>query len=136
MTKLCTVRFGASPTPVVATLGDPLASTCSVEFAKTWLAPEGGTILGYDSFEAAAAAVTAGEAEYLVVPAAYPSLAGLIFDDALEAHDQFRDQLPAIVLVASEAADPAVPPQRLYHHPAVTSEAAELLRGMGFDDRG
>lgn len=127
MTVFCDIQFGPGTDVVVATLGDPLGTTCSVEFAKSWLAPAGGRIMGYESFETAADAVVSGEADYLMVPAEYPHLAGFIFDTDLTAHDQFRDQLPTIVLVAKNQADPDLPPARLYHHPAVSRDAENLL---------
>ena len=125
---LCSVQFGPETARVVATLGDKYASTCSVEFAKTWLAPEGGLILGYASFEAASEAVLRGDAKYLLVPGAYPAIGTFIFDAALETADQFRDLLPTIVLVSGEEQRPAVldTVARLYYHPALRDVADEL----------
>lgn len=123
---LCDIQFGPETQRVVATLGDPLASTCSIDFAKTWLAPEGGRVLGYASFEEAAAVVLAGDADYLLVPGAYPNIGpNFIFGDgAFRTFDQFVASLPDIVRVTFEGR-PSIP-IRLYFHAALTW-AAELL---------
>jgi len=123
---LCVVEFGARKLPVVATLGDPLASTCSIEFAKAWLAPEGGTIKGYATFEEAAEAVLSGTATYLLVPGAYPRVREFIFESALRFDDQFVDRLPTIVLVSSPLQVPTIPPHRMYFHGALTYLVSEL----------
>lgn len=65
----CRTRPGQSP--VVATLGDELESTCSIKLADQWLEKQ-GEIAGYLSFEEAVAAVAAGEADFVLLPGAYP----------------------------------------------------------------
>ncbi len=52
---ICLLQYGDGP--IVATLGDTLASTCSVDVASRWAKPQNGSVAGYGSFEDAARAL-------------------------------------------------------------------------------
>jgi prephenate dehydratase len=122
---LCIVGNGRQPR--VATLGDEKASTCSVTLAAEWLGSDGGTTLGFASFEQAASEVVAGSADYLLVPGAYPGMKSFIFEPRLGASDQFLGKIPPIVLV--EDAEPVRPrTTRLYFHPALARLVDEVER--------
>ncbi len=110
--------------PVVATLGDRLESTCSIKLADQWLEGQ-GRIAGYLTFEAAARATLAGDADFLVVPGAYPGIKAIIFDDDLELEDVFKGELPPMVLVEAAIAASARS-ERLYLHPALHDLADQL----------
>jgi prephenate dehydratase len=113
---LCIVGDGRQPR--VATLGDKKASTCSVALVAEWLGHDGGTTLGFSSFEQAAAEVVSGAADYLLVPGAYPKMREFIFEPRLQATDQFFGTIPPIVL--AENSEPSFPrTSRLYFHAAL-----------------
>jgi hypothetical protein len=123
MTMLCTAKVGdRDDGPVIATLGDPLASTCSMEFAREYLSPGSGRIDGYASFEEAAAAVLLGNADTVLVPSAYPRADLVIQNDDLYLDDLFRAQMPDIVAIGR-----AEKPRKLYYHAALTRDAGRLL---------
>jgi prephenate dehydratase len=125
---LCIIGDGRQPR--VATLGDEKASTCSVALAAEWLGHDGGTTLGFSSFEHAASEVVSGAADYLLVPGAYPKIREFIFEPRLQAADQFLGKIPSIVL--AEDSEP-VPPRtsRLYFHPALGRLVSELEQREG-----
>jgi hypothetical protein len=128
---LCRIQYGHAVEPVVATLGDARASTCSIAFARTWLDETGGVVLGYASFDEAVVAVLEHDADFVLTPAAWPGLKDLIADPRLVLYDQFRDVVPPIVLCSADAAIPARPPARLYHHAALLADAQRLIEAWG-----
>jgi hypothetical protein len=116
--------------PTIATLGDPLASTCSIDLAMQWLGEGRGRILGFASFEEAGDAVVSGLADLLLVPAAYPKMGRFIFDPQLATYEPFTGDLPPMVLV--EAPEPAVPRiDKLYYHPALIKLAEQIEAQSG-----
>jgi len=116
-------RVGPGGYPRIATLGDARASTCSVRLALDYIDDGAGEVLGYASFEEAAAAVKLGGADLLLVPGAYPQIRGFMFDAALGLRDQFVGELPPIVLAAAPNA-PAVE-SVLYLHSALQQVASD-----------
>lgn len=108
----------------LATLGDEGAElTCSMHVARRW----GGAreTVGCASFEAARELLRTGQADALLVPAAYPRLNTFIMDAALRASQVFIMPIPALVL--GTRAGPAAPRlQQLIHHAAVAPLLPEL----------
>lgn len=108
----------------LATLGDEGAElTCSMHVARRW----GGAreTVGCASFEAARELLRTGQADALLVPAAYPRLNTFIMDAALRASQVFIMPIPALVLATG--AEPAAPRlQQLIHHAAVAPLLPEL----------
>jgi len=108
----------------LATLGDDNAElTCSMHIARRW----GGAreTVGCASFEAARELLRTGQADALLVPAAYPRLNTFIMDEALRASQVFILPIPALVLATGGG--PAAPRlQQLIHHPAVAPLLPEL----------
>jgi hypothetical protein len=110
----------------IATLADePSGLTCSVAVGRRWAHGRAGSVVGYPSFELAAAAVRSGTHDALLVPAAYPDIRRFFFDPALRAVETFLAQLPDMVF--------AVPPGRpagrfdmVFHHPATTALVEQL----------
>lgn len=108
----------------LATLGDEGAElTCSMHIARRW----GGAreTVGCASFEAARELLRTGQADALLVPAAYPRLNTFIMDAALSASQVFIMPIPALVL-ATGAGLAAPRLQQLIHHAAVAPLLPEL----------
>ncbi len=87
----------------VATLADdPAGLTCSVTVGTRWAATgKASRLLGYPSFEAAAASVKDGRNEALLVAGAYPEIRTFFFDPELRAVEAFVGPLPDMVFAAS-----------------------------------
>ncbi|MFF3216350.1 hypothetical protein ACFYYB_37755 [Streptomyces sp. NPDC002886] len=105
----------------VATLADdPAGLTCSVTVGMRWAATHGraGRLLGYPSFELAAATVKEGRHDALLVAGAYPEIRSFFFDPQLRAVEAFIGTLPDMVLAAPE--DHAALPRFdiVHYHPA------------------
>lgn len=108
----------------LATLGDDGAElTCSMHIARRWGSAR--ETVGCASFEAARELLRTGQADALLVPAAYPRLNTFIMDAALRASQVFIMPIPALVL--GTRAGPAAPRlQQLIHHAAVAPLLPEL----------
>ncbi|MBV8617821.1 MAG: hypothetical protein JOY84_03080 [Curvibacter sp.] len=108
----------------LATLGDDGAElTCSMHIARRW----GGAreTIGCTSFEAARELLRTGQADALLVPAAYPRLNTFIMDKALRASQAFIMPIPALVLATCTGhAAPRL--RQLIHHAAVAPLLPEL----------
>ena len=107
----------------IATLGDERTRlTCSLAIAEHHF--PSATLLGANSFEAAAVEMFAGRADAFLVPAAYPGLPAFLMDDRCVLRDVFREPIPQLVLVAlqPDSTDADV----LFHHPATSSLLAKV----------
>jgi hypothetical protein len=114
----------------VATLGDePTGLTCSVIAGRRWAPGNAAAVLGYPSFELAAAAVRTGEHDALLVPAAYPEIRNFFFDAALKAVETFLDRLPDMVLALPAGTPGGRHLDVVYHHPATVN----LVRQLPYD---
>lgn len=102
----------------VATLGNPRTSvTCSTFVARNFF--PGSRIVGAASFEDAATRMRDGEADALLVPAAYPMLRAFLMDDTLELACAVIHPIPALVATAVDNGTGRY--RRLYYHPATES---------------
>ena len=108
----------------LATLGDEGAElTCSMHVARRW----GGAreAVGCASFEAARELLRTGQADALLVPAAYPQLNTFIMDEALCASQVFIMPIPALVL-ATRSVPTKAQLHQMIHHAAVAPLLPEL----------
>jgi hypothetical protein len=119
MGVLCEVK-GTDRYTRVATLGDALASTCSVEVARELGEATGWTVAGYSSFEEAADAVADGAAQALLVPGAYRMFDKFVFDERLRLERVEIVPIPAIVLIGGGVFESGVA-VTMYHHASLTS---------------
>ncbi|MEU7159821.1 hypothetical protein [Streptomyces chrestomyceticus] len=115
-----------------ATLADdPAGLTCSVTVGLQWAARgRAGALLGYPTFEAAAARVKSGKHDALLVAGAYPEIRSFFFDPALRAVEAFVAPLPDMVLATPGRHAKPAEFSKIYYHPA-TNKLLESLDGVG-----
>jgi hypothetical protein len=107
----------------IATLGDERTRlTCSLAIAEHHF--PSATLVGANSFEAAALEMFAGRADAFLVPAAYPGLPAFLMDDRCVLRDVFREPIPQLVLVALQPNSKNA--EVLFHHPATTSLLSKI----------